>query len=146
MSGRLRVIALAIVVRPADGAVLAIRFPDPDYTFYRSPGGGVEFGERAAETVQREMLEELGHTVQVDRLLGVVENHFVHRGQRGHEVVFNFLVHFDDATLYTREEFPVVEDNGEQFSAYWVQLDDLEQQNIPFYPFETAALIRSLSL
>ncbi len=144
MSGRLRVIALAIVIRPADGAILSIRFPEPDRTFYRAPGGGVEFGERAIDTVQREMREELGHAVHVDRLLGVIENHFTHRGQQGHEVVFNYLVHFDDESLYMQEEFPVVEDNGERFSAYWIQLDELDRQAIPYYPFETAALIRSL--
>jgi ADP-ribose pyrophosphatase YjhB (NUDIX family) len=145
MSGRLRVIALAIIIRPTDGAVLAIRFPEPERTFYRAPGGGVEFGERAVETVQREMLEELGHAIRVERLLGVIENHFSHRGLRGHEVVFNYLAHFEDESLYSHAEFPITEDNGDRFTAYWVQLADLERQNIPYYPFETAALIRSLN-
>ena len=144
--GRIRVIALGVIVRPSDGAVLAVHFTEgePVRTFYRPAGGGVEFGEEAAAAVHRELWEELGQTVQVERLLGVTESHFVVEGKRGHEIVFNWLVHFTDSELYAREEFTVTESNGEILTAHWVQLDDLATQGIPFYPESTASLIREL--
>ena len=45
--GRIRVVALGILVRPQDHAVLAVCFPghDGQGVFYRPPGGGV-VGER----------------------------------------------------------------------------------------------------
>lgn len=145
--GRIRVVALAILQRPADGAVLAVRFggnsrePRP---FYRPPGGGVEFGERSEAAAVREVMEELGCAVEPLRLLGVAENHFVFDGVRGHEVVFNWLVRFADASRYEIPEFAVVEDNGERSVAHWVQLDDLAARGIPLFPVATADLIRRL--
>ena len=38
------------------------------------PGGGMESGESAAETCEREVLEETGLTVRVKRLIGVYSN------------------------------------------------------------------------
>ena len=35
---------------------------------YRPPGGGVEFGETAAEAVQREFTEELGFAIEIMEL------------------------------------------------------------------------------
>jgi len=143
---RIRVVALAVIHRPSDGAVLAIRFgpDDQNRTYYRPAGGGVEFGERAADAVQREMLEELGQRVRVDRLLGVVENIYVADGERHHQIMFNWLVHFADETLYAQPEFHIHEDNGEEFDAYWVQVDELARLGIPFYPDALADLIRAI--
>ena len=144
--GRIRVIALGIFVRPRDHAVLAVCFPreDGQGVFYRPPGGGVEFGEYAIDAVQREMREELRQQVIVDRLLGVTENHFVLRERRGHEIVYNWLVRFDDESLYDVAEWTITESNGEIFPAHWVQPGELAKRGVPFYPDETAELIRKI--
>ena len=146
--GRIRVVALGILVRPQDHAVLAVCFPghDGQGVFYRPPGGGVEFGEQASDAVVREMLEELRQPVVVERLLGVTENHFVVRGQRGHEIVYNWLVRFVDEALYDIDEWTITESNGEIFPAHWVDLDELAARGVPFYSYETAGLIRELNL
>lgn len=43
---------------------------------YRPPGGTIEFGERGAATVVRELREELGADVVEPRYLGTLENIF----------------------------------------------------------------------
>lgn len=57
-----------------DGHVLVHR-AEPD-AFWTLPGGRGEFLEESAETLRREMLEEIGASVRVERLLWVVENSF----------------------------------------------------------------------
>ena len=61
----------------------------------------------------REMLEELHQPVVVERLLGVTENHFVVREQRGHDLLYNWLVRFVDEALYDIDEWTITESNGE---------------------------------
>ncbi len=143
--GRIRAVALAIFIRPRDGAILAVRFPGPDRVFYRPPGGGIEFGERAKEAACREAVEELGHAVYAERLLGIVENLFEHNGVRGHEIMFNWLLRFEDETLYEYDELPVVEMNGSTYVAHWVHPTDLAAQGIPLFPHELIPLLEALT-
>src|SRR3954449_8179577 len=63
----------------------------PSEPFWTLPGGRVELMEPASEAFKREMLEELGADVQVERLLWVVENFFPYDGKRWHEIAFYFL-------------------------------------------------------
>ena len=52
-----------------------------DY-YYRPLGGSIEYGETSREAVAREIREELGAEIENIRLLGVVENIFVYRGEQ----------------------------------------------------------------
>ncbi len=74
--------------------------------FWFLPGGRAEFGESAQETLEREMLEELGLPVQVRRLLFVVENFFQDAESAHHELSFYFFMTFPpDCYLYQGETF-----------------------------------------
>lgn len=58
--------------------------------FWSLPGGRVEAGEDAAQTLRREMREELDEAVEVVAPLGVLENFFVYEGRRYHELGLYF--------------------------------------------------------
>ncbi|MBI5830039.1 MAG: NUDIX domain-containing protein, partial [Chloroflexi bacterium] len=64
--------------------VLLHRLETDDY--WSLPGGTGELLEPAADTLRREMLEEMGESVNVDWLVCVVENFFDHEGMRHHEL------------------------------------------------------------
>lgn len=60
-----------IVVRD-DGRVLVIRRDDNGH--WQAPGGVLELGESFEDGVRREVLEETGLTITVERLTGVYKN------------------------------------------------------------------------
>lgn len=64
-----------------------------DMNFWALPGGRAELLEPSPETLVREMLEEIGVEVQVDRLLWVAENFFTYGPRQHHEIGFYFLMH-----------------------------------------------------
>ena len=142
MTGNIRVVALAIILRPSDGALLAQCIPEQGRVpFYRPCGGGVEFGEHSIDAVRREIMEELGLPVIPERLLGVVENHFVFQDRRGHEIMFCWLCHFEDASAYDRDVFVVNEGENLLFEAHWVHPAELARQGTALYPVEVVGLL-----
>jgi len=64
----------------------------PKDNFWALPGGRVEFNEPANQTVKREMQEELGIDVCVERLLWIVESFFDYNDKSYHELGCYFLV------------------------------------------------------
>ena len=87
-------------------AVLAEEAAYGDGTsFYCLPGGHVKFGEDLASTLSREIDEEAGLNVEVDKLVYVHENFYRHRGVDSHEIGFYFLVDLSS-------EFPAPDGEG----------------------------------
>lgn len=124
-SGYIKVLAIGLF-RVGD-RILVARGVDPasGEAFYRPLGGRVEFGERAADTLAREIAEELGGTVEETRLLGVLENLFEYDGRPQHEVVFVCDARLGDPSWYGRSELPVVEAGTGWEPARWVSVEDL---------------------
>ena len=50
------------------------------FDFWTLPGGGVHFHETSQEALEREWVEETGFAIDVKRLLYVIENFFVYKG------------------------------------------------------------------
>lgn len=65
-------VSVAGVVVDEQGRVLVIRRDDTGH--WQPPGGVLELDETFEEGVQREILEETGVTVSVDRLTGIYKN------------------------------------------------------------------------
>jgi ADP-ribose pyrophosphatase YjhB (NUDIX family) len=81
-----------------DNQVLLHRMPqEPFWTF---PGGRAELGETAADTLRREMREELAADIEILRLLWIVENFFAYDARRYHELAFYFLMRLPDDSSY----------------------------------------------
>jgi len=64
--------SVVAVVLDQDGRVLLIHRTDND--LWALPGGGHDLGESIRDTVVREVLEETGYDVDVERLTGVYTN------------------------------------------------------------------------
>jgi 8-oxo-dGTP diphosphatase len=82
------------------------------------PGGRVEFGETLAAAVVREVYEETGLEVIVDRPLGWVER----IGDDYHYLIVDFTV--------TALEPDTIRAGDDASEAAWVAIDDLDQYRI----------------
>src|SRR5829696_1784641 len=82
----LRATALCVITREcAHGREFLVQCAE-DEAFYRFPGGMIEFGETAADTIRREMREEYDLAVTVGRLWMVSEDIYADRDQVGHAI------------------------------------------------------------
>jgi 8-oxo-dGTP pyrophosphatase MutT (NUDIX family) len=105
--------------------------------FFRPLGGGIEFGERGQETVQRELLEEIQAEAQDIHYLFTLENIFTFNGGRGHEIVLVYDGRLNDESLYERE---VIE--GPEYDpfrkapmrALWMRVDEFGDGRAILYP------------
>ncbi len=124
-----------------DGRVLLHRSEQDD--FWALPGGRVELCELAEEALRREMQEELGIAVRVERLLWVTENFFVDRGIRNHELGLYFLMVLPPDSHLLKALFPFHGMEGELHLIFdWFRLDVLD--TLPLYPTFLRAGLRSI--
>jgi len=103
--------------------------PEP---FYRPPGGGVKFGERAIDAVRREMREEFDAEIRDVRPVGTLENIFDYHGRIGHEIVMVFEARFVDASHYAAERIDGMESVGTRIEAVWIDVS--RRLDRPLYP------------
>lgn len=64
-------------------------------SYWALPGGRAEIGESSEQTIVREMHEELGRTVKIERLLWIAESFFGFDDYRAHELGFYYLLSLD---------------------------------------------------
>lgn len=107
-------------------------------TYWSFPGGNGEFFEESAETLRREMMEEINEEVRVERLLYVIENFFELEGYHYHELGFYYLVSFppDSLVLKHTQPFHGVEhfefEEPKRLIFQWVPIERLEGMEV--YP------------
>lgn len=130
----IRPIVLGLVTRGDELLVFEHDDETADETFYRPPGGGIQFGEAAADAIEREFAEELGWDVHAGERLDVIENHFTFDGTDGHEYAFCYPVEPSDETVYEKEAFFATETNGEEYRGCWKQVDAFGGDDPPLYP------------
>ncbi len=133
--GKIRPLAIC-VFRHGD-RILAARGYDSvkKQTYYRPLGGRIEFGETGAQTVAREIQEEIGAAVKNVRYLVTLENIFVHEGEPGHEIVLVYDGAFVDDALYRCECIEGTEGDNRPLKAYWKSLDEFRGNGAPpLYP------------
>ena len=98
------------------------------------PGGHVEFTEPAAESLRREIEEEMGLEACVGRFLGGVEHSFIQKGRRHCEVNLVFAMDIPELDGQRRPS-----SREEYIEFTWVSLRGLTAAHL-----EPAALCRAL--
>jgi ADP-ribose pyrophosphatase YjhB (NUDIX family) len=102
--------------------------------FFFLPGGRAELGEAASVSLLREMQEELGVAMKIERLLYIVENFFTDPNDTCHELGLYFLMTAPpDSYLYqSLETIQRVDEVGNQLRFEWLPITRLE--TYPLYP------------
>jgi 8-oxo-dGTP pyrophosphatase MutT (NUDIX family) len=95
-----------------------------DDSYWALPGGGIELGEASEDTIVREMKEELGFEVDVERTVWVAESFFVHRGDAMHETAFYYLLTTSEP-CFRNGPFDGLE--GERLIYQWCRLTSLRK-------------------
>jgi ADP-ribose pyrophosphatase YjhB (NUDIX family) len=127
--------ARAVVIR--DGHVLLQRAEQD--SFWALPGGRIELGEEARQTIVREMDEELGERAQAGRLLWIVENFFKIGDQGQHEIGF-----FHEAEIPGLEVGPDFRGREPHLLFRWFPLTDVARHDIrPAFLKDTLAALPS---
>lgn len=111
------------------GYVLMHRAEGDD--FWSLPGGRCKAMEEASRALVREMREELGVEVAIERLVWVVENFFALGGRQRHELGFYFLMRLPPGSLL----LDVTRDHRGQehelaLTFRWLPLDALGRERI----------------
>ena len=125
--GSLNIRAGAIIMK--DGKLLMV---GNDRSYLYSVGGRLKFGETAEEAVVREVFEETGVKMEIDRLGFVHENYFYGDAPSNlnkliYEISFFFYMKVPDTFAPISESF--TEDNSKEHLV-WVSLDD----DVKIYP------------
>ena len=100
--------------------------------FFCLPGGHVEQGEDSETAIKREMEEELGFPVKLEKLLGIDQNFFpLSNGKSFHEIAFYYLFSPENEISscdFEREE----NDKGtvKRHRFCWFSLEELEKEDI----------------
>ena len=145
MSKKKHVRAIALGIFRHGDSIFVTKGYDPvkNQVFYRPLGGTIEYGERGADTVARELKEEIGAEVRDVRYLGTSENIFVYAGETGHEIVLLYEGRFADPAWYGRDIEIGLErsKNPPLMQGMWVRLDDFGVDT-PLYPDGLLELVR----
>lgn len=144
MEPRIRPVALAVVRRGDEILVEQGRDGTKDETFFRLLGGGIDFGERGADALRRELDEELGAQAAVERYLGMLENIFTYEGEERHEIVLVYECSFRDHRPYALEEWKTSERSAggpKEHRFAWKRVDSFVGGGEILYPDGVAALV-----
>lgn len=118
----------AIILK--DDQLLAVKNERSSY--YYTVGGRVHFDENCEDAVKREVYEELGIYLEVDRPLFFHENFFTDPDSQEHfrEIAVYYLMKNSDEL--NNLECHLFTENGMQEELHWIFLDQL--QDIILYP------------
>ncbi|MGG0290610.1 NUDIX hydrolase [Bacillus pacificus] len=100
---------------------------DENESFYRFPGGSIEFGETAKEAIIRELMEEYDLKIDVQELAVVNEQIFEWNNEKGHHFT---LIHWGTVEEIITNEIRHKE--YEDIILIWKNIEELKEK--PTYP------------
>lgn len=123
---KLNVRAAGIMIH--NGKILAHKDINSDH--YALIGGRVEIGENSADTIKREIKEEIGKEIEITGYIATVENFFKMKGKKYHEIMFVHKIEF------INEEDKKIEDTlknveGKDYLQYeWLDIEKIDKYPI----------------
>jgi 8-oxo-dGTP diphosphatase len=117
------IVGVGAVIQDAGRVLLVRRGKEPARGIWTFPGGAVELGEPVEVAVRREVLEETGLEIEVERVLVVVDR--IDRDQEGlvryHYVIVDYLARPVGGSLQAGDDVD---------GALWAGLADLDRLEI----------------
>lgn len=100
---------------------------DTNSNHYALIGGRVKIGENSADTIKREIKEELGKDIEITEYVSTIENFFEMKGLKYHEIMFVYKIEFtneDDKKI----EYPMKNIEGEDSLQYeWIDINKINE-------------------
>ena len=120
---KLNVRAAGIITH--NGKMLVHRNINSDH--YALIGGRVEIGEDSANTIKREIKEELGKDIEITGYIATIENFFEMKESKYHEIMFIHKIEFkneeDKKIEYTMKNI-----EGKDYLQYeWIEIDKIDE-------------------
>ena len=126
-----------------DNKVLMVK--NENFPYYYTVGGRVNLGETSEAAVMREVFEETGIRLEIDRLAFIHENYFVGsifgaKDEPFHEVAFYYLMKQSDEIKNIKCTSSGADGGAE--SLHWLPLTELSDYNLfpDFYKTELLSL------
>lgn len=113
--------AAALIIN--NDRLLAIKHDN--YDCFYTIGGGVNVNETSTDAVIREVYEETGYLLSVDRLVFIQERFYNINNARHHEIVFFYLMNSLDVQI----ENETCTDHQEE-KLYWLPIDELQNTDL----------------
>ena len=92
-------LCVEVILKDRRGLLLTRRTIDPANGYWHTPGGTVLKGESLAQTVQRVAHDELGRSVKIKKMLGVIEYHSF-KNHYSQDISIAFLVENKSAKTF----------------------------------------------
>ena len=120
---KLNVRAAGVMIH--NGKILVHRNINSDH--YALIGGRVEIGESSADTIKRELKEELGKDIEITGYISTIENFFEMKGSKYHEIMFVHKIEFTDEED-KKIEYTMKNVEGKDYLQYeWIDLDSIDE-------------------
>lgn len=125
---KLNIRAAGVIIH--NGKILAHRNINSDH--YALVGGRVQIGENSAQTVKREMQEELEKDIEITGYIATIENFFEMNDKKYHEILFVHQAEFTNKED-KKIEYTLKNKEGKDYLQYeWLDLNKIEEY--PLYP------------
>lgn len=116
-------------------------------TEYFFPGGHVSFGEVSEESLKREIKEEIGADISIERLLWIQENFWKWGASDCHQICLYYLIKLCDETQIPLDgnfTFKSQLDNEmNKLESSWIEMSKLKDLNL--YPIFAKEKVLNLS-